>query len=146
MIVRLAQKEEYFLLAKLFAENVDDDYLTATEEDYGRAENGKWKPNLSQVVFEEMERRSDKILILILLEGENIIGYSFSSLENPCHLEDLVIEKSHRGRGLGKFLISETIKHLQGIGFEDFRGEIGPNNLISQNLMKQFENVNIKIC
>ena len=146
MIVRLALKEEYHLLANLFAKNVDDNYLTITEEDYGRAENGKWKPNLSDVVFEEMERRSNKILILILLENENIIGYSFSSLEDPCHLEDLIIEKSYRGKGLGKFLISETIKYLQNMGFKDFRGEIGPNNLISQNLMKQFKNVKINIC
>ncbi len=146
MIVRLALKEEYLLLSDLFAKNVDDNYLTATEEDYGRAEDGKWKSNLSQVVLEEMKRRSDKILILILAENENTIGYSFSSLENPCHLEDLIIKKSYRGKGLGKLLISETIKYLQNMGFKDFRGEIGLNNLISQNLMKQFKNVNIKIC
>lgn len=146
MIVRIAKVSEYPILAKLFEQNVDDSYLTKTEEDYGRAENGKWKDNLYEVVLEEMERRSGEILLLSLVHSDNIIGYSFSSLSNPCHLEDLVIEKSYRSKGLGKFLISETIRILNEMGYHDFRGDIGPKNLISQNLMKKFNNVKITIC
>jgi GNAT superfamily N-acetyltransferase len=109
-MIRKAIKKEYPILAKLFVDNVDDTYITSSEEEWGRTQNGKWKPNLYDIVLQEMIDRSDDIVILVLIHEENIVGYTFSSLETVPHFEDLMIDKSCRGKGYGKKLFLHFIR------------------------------------
>lgn len=145
MYLRKAAKEEYPLLAALFVDNVDDTYITASEEEWGRTINGKWKPNLYEIVYKEMVDREDTILLLVLEEDKNIIGYIFCSLEDVPHIEDIIIDKSQRGKGMGKFIVSEALSILKEMGFNSFRAEVGINNITSQKLLKQFPEISIKI-
>jgi len=145
MIIRKATKEEYHILAKLFVDNVDDTYITSSEEEWGRTQNGKWKPNLYDIVLQEMIDRSDDIVILVLIHEENIVGYTFSSLETVPHFEDLMIDKSCRGKGYGKLLVEETISWFNKNGYYSFKAEIGKDNIISQNMTKKFDCIKTKI-
>jgi GNAT superfamily N-acetyltransferase len=145
MIIRKATKEEYHILAKLFVDNVDDTYITSSEEEWGRTQNGKWKPNLYDIILQEMIDRSDNILILVLIHEEKIVGYSFSSLETVPHFEDLMIDKSCRGKGYGKLLVEETISWFNNNGYYAFKAEIGKDNIISQNMTKKFDCIKAKI-
>jgi len=144
-MIRKATKEDFPTLAKLFVDNVDDTYITASEEEWGRTINGKWKPNLYEIVLQEMIDRQDNVLILVLIHEEKIAGYTFSSLEETSHLEDLMLDKTYRGQGLGKLLVSSTIQTLKEMGFATFRAELGKNNIVSQNLTKKFKDIDYKI-
>jgi L-amino acid N-acyltransferase YncA len=143
MIIRKATKEEYHILAKLFVDNVDDTYITASEEEWGRTINGKWKPNLYNIVLQEMVDRQDAVLILVLIHEEKIAGYTFSSLEEVPHFEDLMIDKSCRGKGFGKLMVTETINYLKSLGYTQFRAEIGKNNSIPQKMAQGHRDIDI---
>jgi GNAT superfamily N-acetyltransferase len=144
-MIRKATIEDFPTLAKLFVDNVDDTYITASEEEWGRTINGKWKPNLYEIVLQEMIDRQDAVLILVLIHEEKIAGYTFSSIEETPHLEDLMLDKTYRGQGLGKLLVSSTIQTLKEMGFTNFRAELGKNNIVSQNLTKKFKDIDYKI-
>ena len=144
-MIRKATSEEFPTLAKLFIDNVTESYITASEEEWGRTVNGKWKPNLYNIVLQEMIDRQDNVLILVLIHEEKIIGYTFSSLETVPHLEDLMVDKSYRGKGFGKLLVSSTIQTLKEMGFNSFKAEIGKDNIVSQNLTKKFKDIDYKI-
>lgn len=144
-MIRKVNKEEYPTLAKLFVDNVDNTYITSSEEECGRTINGKWKPNLYDIILQEMIDRGDNVLILVLIHEEKIIGYSFSSLEKTPHLEDLIVDKSYRGNGYGKLLVTETISWFNKEGFTSFKAEIGKNNIVSQNMTKKFDCISVKI-
>jgi GNAT superfamily N-acetyltransferase len=145
MLIRKAAKEEFPTLSKLFVDNVNDTYITASEEEWGRTINGKWKPNLYEIVLQEMIDRQDNVLILVLIHEEKIVGYTFSSLETIPHLEDLMLDRSYRGKGFGKLLIAETINYLKSLGYTQFRAEIGKNNGIPQQLVKEYKEINVVI-
>ena len=144
-MIRKATTEDFPTLAKLFIDNVDDTYITASEEEWGRTINGKWKPNLYDIVFQEMIDRQDNILILVLIQEEKIAGYLFSSLEPTPHIEDIMIHKSYRGKGFGKLILEYALNTLKAMGFNKFRAEIGINNIASQNMFKKFSEVEYKI-
>jgi GNAT superfamily N-acetyltransferase len=142
-MIRKATTEDFPILAKLFVDNVDDTYITASEEEWGRTINGKWKPNLYNIVLQEMVDRQDAVLILVLIHEEKIAGYLFSSLESNPHIEDIMIDKSYRGKGFGKLILEYALNTLKAMGFNKFRAEIGINNIASQNMFKKFKDIHI---
>jgi len=144
-MIRKATTEDFPILAKLFVDNVDDTYITASEEEWGRTINGKWKPNLYEIVLQEMIDRQDNVLILVLIQEEKIAGYLFSSLEPTPHIEDIMIHKSYRGKGFGKLILGRALATLKEMGFNKFRAEIGINNIASQNMFNKFSEVECKI-
>jgi ribosomal protein S18 acetylase RimI-like enzyme len=144
-MIRKTIPEDFPTLAKLFVDNVDDTYITASEEEWGRTINRKWKPNLYDIVFQEMVDRQDNVLILVLIQEEKIAGYLFSSLEPIPHIEDIMIHKSYRGKGFGKLILEYALNTLKAMGFNKFRAEIGINNIASQNMFKKFSEVEYKI-
>ncbi len=144
-MIRKATPEDFPTLAKLFVENVDDTYITASEEEWGRTINGKWKPNLYDIVLQEMIDRQDNVLILVLIHKEKIAGYLFSSLEPTPHIEDIIIDKSYRGKGFGKLILGHALVTLKEMGFKKFRAEIGTNSIASQNMFEKFSEVECKI-
>jgi len=145
MLIRKAVQQDFSTLAKLFVDNVDDTYITASEEAWGRTINGKWKPNLYEIVLQEMIDRHNNILLMVLEDNQIVVGYIFCSLEDIVHVEDIMIDKSQRGKGLGKFIVSQALSVLKNMGYSKFRAEVGVNNLASQHLLKQFEEISIKI-
>jgi GNAT superfamily N-acetyltransferase len=144
-MIRKATKEEYPILAKLFVDNVDNTYITSSEEECGRTINGIWKPNLYDIVLQEMIDRSNNIFILVLIVENIIVGYSFSSIEAIPHIEDIIIDKKYRGFGYGKKLVKETINWFNNNGYKKFRVEIGKDNIVSQNMIKKFDCITVKI-
>ena len=145
MNIRKATQEDFPILAKLFVNNVDDTYITASEEEWGRTINGKWKPNLYDIVLQEMIDRQNNILLMVLESNDIVVGYIFCSLEDIVHVEDIMIDKSQRGKGLGKLIVSQALSTLKNMGYSKFRAEIGVNNIASQHLLKQFQEISIKI-
>ena len=82
-------------IAKLFVENVDESYITASEEIWNRAtlENGWCNDLYDNVRLEILDgiKSGDK-LILVMYDDEKLIGYTFTAFKNNscAELEDFV--------------------------------------------------------
>jgi ribosomal protein S18 acetylase RimI-like enzyme len=74
-------------------------------------------------VFEKQELRpfmkSENNLVLVAIDGEKVVGYSFSLINEPGNLvkrkkfgyiHDLFITKSYRRRGIGEKMYDEILK------------------------------------
>ena len=120
-------------IAKLFVENVDETYITASEEKYSRAtiENG-WSGDLYQNVRSEIIEsiKNGNKIVLVMFDEQKLIGYTLTGIkENSCaELEDFVIHKDYRKNGLGKKLYERTVESCKKNNINTLFLEVGINN------------------
>lgn len=120
-------------IAKLFVNNVDVNYITASEEIWSRATVEKgWNENLYENIrceIIESLKNGDKI-ILVMLHDEKLIGYTLTAIKpnNCAELEDFVMDKEYRKKGLGKKLYEKTIESCQKNNINTLFLEVGINN------------------
>ena len=130
------------LIAKFFIENVDETYITASEVIWGRATlEGSWAPNLFDIVRDEIEasvQDATKIVVLFFLDNE-IAGYTFSALKpgNAVEVEDVVLDRSLRGQGIGRQINAITVKYLQDAGCATMFMEVSSNNARMHDFVKK---------
>ena len=130
---RTANKADASAIAKLFVENVDESYITASEVIWDRATpEGRWKPDLFNTVAQEIELSADdnsKIILLFFLE-QRLVGYTFSVIKpmGSAEVEDFVVAADCRGLGLGKAINEITAEHLRQAGCTNLFMEVGQNN------------------
>lgn len=120
-------------VAQLFVDNVDETYITATEETCGRATVlGGWSPKLLDIVRAEAAdvACSPQHLLLGAFDGERLVAYTLTALKaNACaEVEDFVVALSHRRQGLGRRLFDATLSALRGRGIETVFYEVGHSN------------------
>lgn len=120
-------------IAKLFIENVDESYITASEEIWGRAtlKNG-WNEDLYNNIRLEILngiKEGDKI-ILVMYNCDKLIGYTFTAIKpNKCaEIEDFVVHKDYRRDGLGKKLYERTVEVCKKNEITTLFLEVGVNN------------------
>lgn len=134
MLIRKAIKADAEAIAKLFVENVDETYITASEAVWGRAVlDGGWAPNLYEVVREEAEAAvdlDDKLVICLFDDDGSLIGYTFTALKpsNCAEIEDFVLRKDKRGQGLGIMLHDVTQGALKEVECKTVFMEVSTEN------------------
>ena len=130
---RLAKKGDGALLGSFFTENVDESYITASEVIWGRATaDGKWSENLFQAVAEEIESSVgslDKVVILFFVDG-CLAGYTLSAVKPhySAEVEDFVLDRGLRGKGLGRKINEITSEYLKNLGCKTLFMEVGKDN------------------
>jgi len=121
------------LIAKLFVENVDESYITASEQIWNRAtlENGWCDDLYDNVRLEILDgiKSGDK-LILVMYDDEKLIGYTFTAFKNNscAELEDFVVHRDYRRDGLGKKLYDRTVEACKANNINTLFLEVGHNN------------------
>jgi N-acetylglutamate synthase-like GNAT family acetyltransferase len=75
-----------------------------------------WASQLPRAVLERAMQHS---IAFAVLENDTLVGFArvVTDYATFAHLCDVVIESSHRGRGLGKWLVESIMAHpaLQGL-------------------------------
>lgn len=76
---------------------------------------------------------------LVAVENEKIIGYSIGIVRfrDLGHIISIAVDKAHRGRGVGKKLLKETIERLVEMGVKKVRIEVRESNQVAINLYKK---------
>jgi len=87
--------------------------------------NSEWKRSETARLY-SLEASCDTLptsLVLVKNEENNckaVIGHSkitpIPSLPDSCFVESVVIESSHRGQGLGKYLMNKTEEYIKTLG------------------------------
>lgn len=133
-------------IAQLFINNVDDSYITASEEIWQRAtiEEG-WSTDLYNNIKTEILKsiNNSEKLILVMYNHDELVGYTLSCIKpNKCaEIEDFVVDKEYRRFGFGKKLYEETCEILREDGVKTLFLEVGHNNL---KMQKFCDSVNLK--
>jgi GNAT superfamily N-acetyltransferase len=130
------------LIAELFVENVDETYITASEEIWNRARlKDGWNENLYNNVKEEILEgvKSKDKLILVMYDQDKLIGYTFTAFKNNfcAELEDFVIHRDYRRDGFGKKLYDKTIEMCKLNNIKTLFLEVGVDNLKMHNFCKR---------
>jgi GNAT superfamily N-acetyltransferase len=129
-------------IAELFIQNVDETYITASEQLWNRAtlKNG-WNENIYESIKEEILEgiKSKDKLILVMYEQDKLIGYTFTAFKNNscAELEDFVIHRDYRRDGLGKKLYDKTIEICKLNNIKTIFLEVGVNNLKMHNFCER---------
>lgn len=130
---RKASAQDAAEVAQFFIDNVDESYITASEVIWNRATpDGKWSPDLFEVVKQEIvisADAEDKLVLLFFL-NERLVGYTFSAIKScgAAEVEDFIIARDVRGLGLGKAINEITAEHLRQAGCTTLFMEVGANN------------------
>ncbi len=91
--------------------------------------------------FNELKNLSTKrfVRIFVLKEEKEILGYSLCWVFNEeAELHWIEIFPPHRGKGLGKLLLKETLNYLSGEGVKKVFLEVEENNQRALNLYRAF--------
>jgi ribosomal protein S18 acetylase RimI-like enzyme len=134
MKVKKAIKKDAEEIAEFFLRNVDQSYISYGDIfACGRATKDlKWVPNLKQVISCEVKDIVSGNIqnkeVLIAYGDENlIIGFAILAIsESNAILEDLVVDRSVRGKGIGQkfYMEIETLLTKQGIEFISLESSI----------------------
>lgn len=90
------------------------------------------------VVINNTIKLGGRFLILEKIETTEIIGTSWMTCDGRrTYLHHFGIEPEYQGRGLAKFLMEETMKAINEIGFQA-KIEVHRENIIALNLYKQY--------
>ena len=116
-------------LANFFVKNVSTSYISHGELMTGRATAlNSWNKNLYQIVFKELQtkipKRQTKLTnhqIAIAIEKDKIIALAIVHFFLKNHygfIEDLIVDPSRRGRGIGSVFLAwiEEEARASGIG------------------------------
>jgi len=78
------------------------------------------KPKVRKIYLDDLKSKNS---IQLVLENKGIIGYSSVQFRNDIqsqgkigYLSELILDESHRGKGLGKKLLLETMKQAKKHG------------------------------
>lgn len=108
MNIRLLKKEDYFDSILEILNQLSHANLQTTFEEFA-----EWLENLPSNHYIFVVIVNDKVAGLGTLLLEHKIIHSFGKVG---HIEDVVVLKEYRGKGIGKFLI----KHLLHVAEKDF--------------------------
>lgn len=108
MNIRLLKKEDYFDSILEILNQLSNVNLETTFEEFSN-----WIEMLPSNHYIFVVLVNDKVAGLATLLLEHKIIHTFGKVG---HIEDVVISKEHRGKGIGKFLI----KHLLHVAEKDF--------------------------
>jgi GNAT superfamily N-acetyltransferase len=126
-------------LAAFFAENVTQSYISHSELQFGRAQTpDQWFPNLQAVLKAEIEQRvpcgpGAQLRVASAHSGDELVGIAFITvnLEVPIPflvLEDIVVDRSKRGGGIGQQMLDWIFARAKEEGIRRAFLESGKDN------------------
>ena len=147
-------------LTEFFITNLTLEYISHSELQSERASSdGTWAPNLKQTIVREIRGRVRKTKgnvptslesapIMVARTGERLLGLamvSFFPRANFPHaiVEDLVVAKGERGRGIGKKMLQWILDEAIRVGCAQAFLESGVGNSAAHEF---FEREGFKIC
>lgn len=139
-------------LADFFAVNVSTCYISHTELWSGRARDfAHWAPGLKRVIQRELrETFGDRAKRIAVIErnGELAGMAVVVDLGRYALLEDIVIAREHRGRGVGRALLRWIFKELRTAGKASVFLESGGRNVAAHRFFQHqgFRQISISMC
>jgi GNAT superfamily N-acetyltransferase len=143
-------------LAVFFAQNVTQSYISHSELQFGRAQApDKWFPNLKAVFKAEIEQRvpcppGAQIRIFSAYSDDALVGLSYVTFafDVPIPffiLEDIVVDRSKRGAGVGQAMLDWIFARAREEGIKRGFLESGKDNHDAHHFFERngFEQVSI---
>ena len=91
---------------------------------------------------EYSEKISKKSLQACYYVNGDLVGmsafYTNNQKEKIAYISIICIKEDYQGKGIGKILLNETIKHIKTMGFHSIKMEVNKKNKRSFNLYKKF--------
>ncbi|KKQ35651.1 MAG: acetyltransferase [candidate division WS6 bacterium GW2011_GWA2_37_6] len=84
---------------------------------------------------------ADDGVLLVAKEGEQVVGYSISSVIKSAHdaiINVIEVHPDHQKKGIASNLIVQTLIELKSIGCNHVKCDIKPDNIPSQELFSRF--------
>lgn len=145
-----------FQLTDFFIANVDTLYISHSELQDGRAQEiSQWSPRLREVLIEEIEQflrcaKSPPTELHLAIAKTNVDIVGFMCIEIAIHpnkgyaiLQDMIVKKDCRNRGIGKFMLLWLEEQLIKKGIRRIFLESGYQNEAAH---KFFERQNFQHC
>ncbi len=150
----LARRERALIpkLATFFVANVPTCYISHTELWSGRARNfAHWSPGLRRVITTELREalRDRTRRIAIVERDDELVGMAVVvDLGRYALLEDIVIRRERRGRGVGRVLVRWLFAEERKAGKSAIFLESGGRNLAAQRFFRKqgFRKISISMC
>lgn len=139
-------------LAEFFAANVSTCYISHTELWSGRARDfGHWAPGLKKVIQKELRatfRDRAKRIAVIERDGELAGMAVIVDLGRYALLEDIVIRRHRRGRGVGRALVRWLFAEMRVAGKSSIFLESGGRNTAAHRFFRHqgFRRISISMC
>lgn len=139
-------------LADFFTENVSTCYISHTELWSGRAKDfAHWAPGLTRVIRKELHetfRDRTKRIAVIERDGELAGMAVVVDLGRYALLEDIVIRRTNRGRGVGRALVRWIFAELRAAGKASVFLESGGRNTAAHRFFRHqgFRRISISMC
>lgn len=140
------------LLAEFFATNVSTCYISHTELWSGRARDfAHWAPGLKRVIQKELRetfRDRTKRIVVAERAGELVGMAVVVDLGRYALLEDIVIKRKRRGRGVGRALVRHIFAAMREAGKSSIFLESGGRNLAAHRFFRRqgFRPISISMC
>ena len=134
MHLRLATLEDIPAITEIFNSVIAASNSVYREEPVPHSERIEW--------FNE--KQSHGFPIIVAEEGKEILGYGGYGTFRPAQGYRLTVEhtihiaEAHRGRGLGKVILTDLIERATTAGFHTMIGAIDSSNLASIALHEKF--------
>lgn len=150
-VALVSTPEEISQVVEMFTAEVGPDFISHSELMYGRADDiGRWAPDLAAVLTAEFakvlappdEAGSLSILTLRSAQGEltgfAVLNHVANSRRPFLVLEDMVVAKSHRGKGLSRLLMDKVEAHARDRGVCRIFLESGAENAHAHDVFERF--------
>jgi len=140
------------LLAEFFADNVSTCYISHTELWSGRARDfAHWVPGLRRVIAKELREtfRDRTKRILVATRAGELVGMAVVvDLGRYALLEDIVIKRERRGRGVGRLLVRHIFAEMREAGKASIFLESGGRNTAAHRFFAKqgFRQISISMC
>lgn len=140
------------LLAEFFATNVSTCYISHTELWSGRARDfAHWVPGLKRVIQKELRetfRDRTKRIVVAERAGELVGMAVVVDLGRYALLEDIVIKRKRRGRGVGRALVRHIFREMRVAGKASIFLESGGRNVAAHRFFRRqgFRPISISMC
>lgn len=73
------------------------------------------------------------------VRGDEVICYGgFHKILDEAHITNIAVKKGERGRGIGKFLMSELLSRAKMLGVESVTLEVRSDNIPALNMYESF--------
>jgi len=140
-------------LANFFVKNVSTPYISHGELITGRATAlNSWNKNLFQIIFKELQtkipKRQTKLTnhrIVVATEKDKIIALAvvhFLPKNNYGFIEDLIVDSSRRGRGIGSVLLAWIEEEARTSRIERIFLESGIHNKLAHHFFEGKKYIN----
>lgn len=82
----------------------------------------------------EVENKNAHYVVGVMADGEVVCYGGFHAVEDEAHITNIAVKDIYRGKGYGKFLLSELIEQAKNLGCNNITLEVKITNVPAINL------------